>query len=134
MKSGIWCLAVCLLLAISCSAQDVQGVWQTSVQENGEALLYVLHVAKTNGAIAATLDVPEHFEFDTAVDSILLDNSILKFRAGQASYEGTLSADSQSIQGTWSVGAETQNAIWRRAASAPASRVDVCEQLSWVTV
>ncbi|MGB8011880.1 MAG: glycoside hydrolase family 38 C-terminal domain-containing protein [Terriglobales bacterium] len=125
MKSGIWCLAVCLLLAISCSAQDVQGVWQTSVQENGEALRYVLHIAKTNGAIAATLDVPEHFEFDTAVDSILLENSILKFRAGQLSYEGTLSADSQSVQGTWLVGAETQNVIWRRTASAPASRVDV---------
>ena len=82
---------------------------------------YVVHISKADGAIAATLDTPEHFEFGAPVDSILFDNSILSFRAGLVSYEGSLSADSQSIQGTWSLGVEKQNVIWQRVPS------DSCE-------
>jgi len=125
MKVAFSRFVACLLLAVPCLAQDIQGGWQTSVQEHGKPLRYVVHISQANGAIAATLDIPEHFQFDTPVDSILVDNSILRFRAGQVSYEGSLSPDSQSIRGTWSLGAEKQDVTWQRRASATANRVEL---------
>ena len=124
MKVASFCFAACLLLAMLCSAQDIQGAWQTSVQEHGKPLRYVVHISKADGAIAATLDIPERFEFGTPVDSVLFDNSILSLRTGLVAYEGSLSADSQSIQGTWSLGAEKQNVIWQRAPSTPPNGVE----------
>jgi alpha-mannosidase len=124
MKLASFYLAASLLLATSCLAQDIQGAWQASVQEHGKALCYVVHISKAGGAITAALDIPEHFEFDAPVDSVAFSSPILRFRAGLESYEGSLSADSQSIQGTWSLGAETQPLIWQRAPSPPAKSVE----------
>jgi alpha-mannosidase len=124
MKFASRCLTACLLLTMSCLAQDIQGAWQTVMQEHGKPVRYVVHISKANGVIAATLDTPEQFQFDNPVDAIQFDNSILSFRSGHVSYEGTLSADTQSIQGTWSLGAETQKVDWQRTTSAPANRVE----------
>src|ERR1700723_2707436 len=110
MKVRTLCLAACLLCAMSCFAQEVTGAWQTSVKERGRPVRYVIHLSRANGAVTATFDVPERFDFADSVDSIAFDNSILKFRAVRTSYEGKLSADGQSIQGTWSLEAEKQNA------------------------
>jgi len=124
MKIGRFCFAAFLTLAISCSAQEITGAWQTSVQEHGKPVRYVIHLSRANGAATATLDVPERFDFADSVDSIAFDKSILKFRAGQASYEGTLSSDGQSVQGTWSVGAEKQSVTWQRPSSGSGSRIE----------
>jgi alpha-mannosidase len=124
MKVAFVRFTACLLLAMSCSAQDIQGAWQATVQERGKPLRYVLRISKANGAIAATLDIPDNFDFGNSVDSILFDHSILSLRAGQASYEGSLSADSQSIQGTWSLGAEKQGVIWQRTAPAAKNSIE----------
>jgi alpha-mannosidase len=124
MKVGPFCLAACLLLTTSCFAQEITGAWQSSVQEHGKPVRYVIHISSAKAPMAATLDIPERFDFADAVDSVSFDNSILKFRAGPVSYEGKLSADSESIQGDWSLGAEKQNVIWQRAASGPLNRVE----------
>ncbi len=122
MKVAHFCVAALLLLAISVSAQDIQGVWQTTVQEHGKPLRYVVHISMDNGAIAATLDVPEHFQFDTPVDSIVLNQSVVNFRVGQVSYEGSLSADGQTLQGSWSL--TPGNAIWQRVPPGPANKME----------
>jgi alpha-mannosidase len=124
MKVRTLCLAACLLCAMSCFAQEVTGAWQTSVKERGRPVRYVIHLSRANGAVTATFDVPERFDFADSVDSIAFDNSILKFRAGRTSYEGKLSADGQSIQGTWSLEAEKQNVTWQRAGSGPGDRIE----------
>jgi len=124
MKLACFRLGVCLLIAMSCWAQDIEGAWQTSVQEHGKPLRYVVHISKVNGAMAATLDVPEHFQFGNSVDSISFDRSVLSLRAGQATYEGLLSSDSQSIQGDWSLGAEKQSVTWKRVTRSPANRME----------
>jgi alpha-mannosidase len=122
MKVGTFCLAACALFAMSCSAQNIQGTWKTSVTEHGQALHYVVHISKTSEVIAATLDVPEHFQFNSPVDSILFENPIVNFHAGQISYVGSLSADGQTIQGSWSSGAGS--AIWQRVAPGPANKIE----------
>jgi len=129
MKVVSFCLAACLLFVLPCSGQDIEGTWQTlvqgsSLQAHAKPLRYVVHISKMNQTIAGTMDIPEHFEFADGLDSIAFDNSILKFRAGPAFFEGTLSADSQSIAGTWSLGAEKQNVTWQRVTSSHADRIE----------
>jgi len=116
MKISYLWLTLVLLIASS-SAQDFQGNWQASVQESGKAVLYVLRIKKTNDGFAATVNVPAAFLFDNTVDSISVDHSNLQLREGQVTYEGALSADSQSIEGTWSLGGEPQSVTWHRLAS-----------------
>jgi len=126
MKVGPFCFAVLLLIAMSCSAQEITGTWQATVQDHAKPLRYVIHVSKGNGTTAAIFDIPERFDFADTVDSVAFDNSVLKLRIGQASYEGRLSADSQSIQGVWSLGAEKQDVNWQRlASSARKTRVEL---------
>jgi alpha-mannosidase len=124
MKVKPLCLVACLLVAMSCSAQEITGAWQASVQEHGRAVRYVIHVSRTDGATSATLNVPERFDFAESVNSFAFENSVLKFRFGRASYEGRLSPDGQTVQGTWSVGAEKQNVTWQRTDSGPGNRVE----------
>ena len=124
MKFACSCLVACLLSVISSSAQDINGTWRTSAQDHGKPLRYVLHISTVEGAVAARVDIPERFAFGNPADSISFDNSVLRFRADQISYEGSLSADAQSIQGTWSLGAEKQSVTFKRAAAAPENRVE----------
>jgi hypothetical protein len=122
MRVVHFCSAAALFLALSCCAQDIEGTWQTTVLDHGHFLRYVLHISKPHGAIAATLDVPEHFQFDTPVDSISFDNSILNFRSGQVSYEGSPTGDGQAIQGSWSLTAG--KATWQRISPGPKNKVE----------
>jgi alpha-mannosidase len=112
------------LLSIPCMGQDITGDWQAVVQEHGISVRYVLHVAKTDHGIEATFDVPEQFLFGGAVDSASWNKSAFQFRASLVSYEGSLSADGQTIQGKWAVGAEAQSVDWRRASPTPANHVE----------
>lgn len=128
MKIGYLCLATSLLVA-SCSAQDMQGAWQASVQEHGQPVLYVLRVLNNGGQSSATLDIPESFVFDNPVDSISAKNSTLRFSAGLASFDGSLSADSKQIEGTWTIEAEQQKVTWQRLNSPPEHLEVVAKQL-----
>ena len=81
MKFASFCFLICSQLAIVTLAQDIQGTWQTSIPDHGRDLRYVVHIMKTNGAIAATLDVPEHFQFGEPADSILFNAPVVNFRS-----------------------------------------------------
>src|SRR5580700_3189286 len=105
MKISYISLTLVLLIASS-SAQDFQGTWQASVQQSGRPVRYVLHIKKTDEGFSATVDVPATFLFDNTVDSISVDHGTLQVREGQVTYDGSLSTDSQSIEGTWSAGGE----------------------------
>lgn len=122
MRSIYFCIAA--LFVGSCSAQDLQGNWQASVEEHGLPVRYELRVSKADRGITATLDAPDNFVFDNSVDAISLENSSVHFRAGSISYDGSLAADSQSIQGAWSIGAEKQAVNWRRSTNSPVEKLE----------
>lgn len=127
MKLLSYYIAVLFLLAAPCLAQDVQGRWETSLQESPQqrlALRHILHVTQANGTVAATLDIPQYFEFGDTMDTFSLDKTVLRFHVRGASFEGSLSPDAQSIHGTWSVRAEQQDVTWRRVNSKPADRME----------
>lgn len=129
MKFVYFCIAA--LFVGLCSAQDLQGNWQASVQEHGVPERYELRVSKSDRGTTATLDAPDNFVFNNAVDAISLENSNVHFRSGSISYDGSLAPDSQTIQGTWSVGSEKQAVKWQRLTSSPAGKLEaVANQLN----
>jgi alpha-mannosidase len=113
-----------ILATLPLAAQNLEGNWQTSVQERGRPERYVLHIATTAGSPSATLDVPARFQFGSRAESFSFAKNTLRFRTGLAEYEGQLSTDSQSIQGTWSVGLEKQKVVWQRATSNAPDRIE----------
>jgi len=114
MKNVLLVLAACLLLALPATSQQIQGNWQTTVEEQGITLRCVVHISDVPTGITAVLNYPERFEFANAMDYIQFKNSVLQFRSGLVTFEGTVSADAQTIKGTWSYGAEKQDVSWSR--------------------
>ncbi len=118
--------AAFFVLATSCGAQNIHGDWQASVVDPIHRISerFVLHISDHESAIAASLDVPERFEFADGMDSISFDKPMLRFHSRGASFEGTIAADAQSIEGIWTVGAEKQNLTWQRVGDTPANRME----------
>ena len=112
MKLRLFCFSI--LFVATCSAQQIQGSWQATVEEHGQPTFYVLHVVKKGNQFSATLDNPQSFGFDEAVESFSGDDSKIRFRHGMISYEGSVSADKQEINGAWSLEAEQQQVTWHR--------------------
>jgi alpha-mannosidase len=120
----IICFAFAMLCATACMAQDITGDWQAIVQEHGTLTRYVIHFAKSDQGISATFDIPDQFLFDSGVDSASWDKSVLRLRVSLVSYEGSLSKDGQTIQGTWAVGEEKQTVSWQRISSTSGNRIE----------
>jgi len=88
-------------------AQDITGDWQ-GVLSAGVDLHLVLHITKgADGGLKATLDSLDQGANGIPVSSVTLKDSKLSLGvdAVHGTYEGTVSADGQSIKGTWSQGA-----------------------------
>lgn len=127
MRLRLVCFSFCFVAA--CSAQDIQGSWQASVEEHGQPTTYVLHIAKSGNQFFATLDNPQSFVFDERVESFSTDNSKIQFRDGMTSYLGSVSANRQEINGTWSLEAEQQLVTWHRTDSQEDTIENVAKRL-----
>ena len=117
MKAAILCLAYFftgLAVAGQAQAQNIEGDWQGSVQIEGTERCVVLHVSRIDGALRATFDIPDDFDFGNSVDSISLEGPALKFAAGSFRYEGKVSGDSQTIDGAWSQREDKRPLVWKR--------------------
>lgn len=103
-----WMIAVLVFLA-SClaKAQDIVGDWKGALDAGGVTLHLVLHVTKgADGALKATLDSVDQGANGIPVNSITLKDSKLSLGvdAVHGTYEGKVSADASTIEGTWSQG------------------------------
>ncbi len=111
-------------------AQNVEGDWQGPLQLDGAVHVIVLHISKADGALKALIDLPDEFEFNNAANSVSFDGSVLKFSIGPFQFEGKVSADSQSIEGTLARGDDKQPAVFRRKpAGGPPGLEDVAPAL-----
>jgi uncharacterized protein len=91
--------AVCLA-----SAEDITGDWQGKLSTNGAELRLVLHISKgADGSLKATLDSVDQNANGIPVSSISFKNSKLSLAvdAVHGTYEGTVSGDGGTINGTW---------------------------------
>ncbi|HEX7238011.1 MAG TPA: alpha/beta fold hydrolase, partial [Gammaproteobacteria bacterium] len=105
-------IAVCTLAALAlcsggASAQDLSGDWQGAL---APALRLILHVEKGDGATwkatLASIDQSPDRGAAMPVDNVTLQGSTLEFSiaAIRGSYSGTVAADGNSIDGTWTQG------------------------------
>jgi hypothetical protein len=97
-------LAIVLSSAASAGAQDVAGDWLGTLNVGPVALRLVLHItAAGDGRLSATLDSVDQNAKGIPVSSISLEESDLSVAVAviNGSYEGRVSADGDSIEGTW---------------------------------
>jgi non-heme chloroperoxidase len=97
-------VALLALHGANLSAQDIGGDWQGTIKKDAAEFRVVLHIAKeTEGGWKATLYQGAE---SIAANSVTLEGSNLKLTvdAIRGSYEGNVSADGESIEGTWTQG------------------------------
>jgi non-heme chloroperoxidase len=107
MRTMMHCILVlAALCGTSLTAQDIAGDWQGILKPGDGDLRLVLHIAKEDDGWNVTLFSVDQGTQSIAANSVTLQSSNLKlaFDAIQGTYEGKVSVDGASIQGTWTQG------------------------------
>jgi non-heme chloroperoxidase len=126
----IICSALILLASFSESslyAQDIAGDWQGTLKV-GQDLRVILHIEKRdNGVLTGMLYSIDQGPDGIPASSVIMKDSTLKVAIDLVggAYEGKVSADGQSIAGTWTQGLAlpldlhraTKETAWQRDAS-----------------
>lgn len=116
-----------VLLTFSAPSQDavrhddVTGLWKGTLRAGPTDLRLVLDIARdAAGSLTATLDSIDQRAKDLPVDRIAFDAGSLKFemKALRASFRGRIAADGQTIEGTFTQGADLP-LTWTRTDEAP---------------
>lgn len=104
-RTTLWVYVLAILFAGTLHAQDITGNWQgTLTISHGTPLRIVLQLTRDDsGTLKATFYSIDQTTDGYGADPITLQGPNAKFvlRFPQASYEGKLSADGNSITGTW---------------------------------
>jgi non-heme chloroperoxidase len=122
----IWLAILLLLLTVALGAQDIVGTWQGTLKENETRI--IIRVSKQldgslEGRMIRSDRNPGDWGSGNRASAVSLDGSAFKFvmDSGKVSYEGTLSADGNSVSGTWTQGSSsplhlqraTKETAWR---------------------
>lgn len=102
-------LVIGAALALFCAgaqAQDVAGTWQGTLQA-GKPLRIVLKLAKADADWIGTAYSIDQNPVPLPLGEVSIKDHVLKFAIApiKGSYEGTIAADENSINGTWTQGA-----------------------------
>ena len=108
MKITLWAVALAALSGSALVAQSLAGAWQGTAQVNGMNYRVVVRISTTD---ADTLKAVMYPSIDQSgqslpVGTITVQGSAVKFTVPGigGDYEGKLSADGNTITGTWSIG------------------------------
>ncbi|MEO8434180.1 MAG: alpha/beta fold hydrolase [Pyrinomonadaceae bacterium] len=101
------------------SAQKIEGVWEGTLDAGVAKLRLILHVVRKDGALKASLDVPEQGATGLVIDTISVSAGAVRFeiKAFGAAYEGRLKSDYSEIEGEWKQ-AQTFPLVFKRAGQA----------------
>ncbi len=123
MKTIIKVLGVllCLCFAPAHAAEPMQtklaGVWQGALDVGGMKLRIVFDIKlEDEDRLVGTLDSPDQQAFGIPIDTIKLeDNAVtIELKRIQGTFSGTLAADAEQIDGTWSQMGRTFPLLMRR--------------------
>jgi uncharacterized protein (TIGR03435 family) len=105
-KLMLWMMVLAALPGGALQAQNITGNWQGTLQAGSQKLRIVFTVALENDKLKATLHIVDQPSAPIAT-TITRDGSTIKMTipALNGNYEGKLSADGNSIAGTWTQGA-----------------------------
>ena len=139
MKHQIaFCLSVLFVCGVAANAgqqnqveapvpqtQTLEGTWAGSLQA-GDALLHlVLRISKaSDGSLKAVLDSLDQGVYGIEVSSFKRSASEIRFEVASVnvSYEGKVSSDHRSIEGTWSQGGASLPLVFRREAAGASAK------------
>lgn len=110
MRMTLWMGALATMLGSALYAQDIGGDWQGTLKAGSQEVRLVVKIEKgANGgwnAVLHSIDQSPDRGAGMPANSVTLQGSNLKFTidAARITYEGKVSADGASIQGTWTQG------------------------------
>jgi len=107
MKRSIAFATMLLIVATTLAAQEQnvqikpEGDWRGTLDAGVAKLDLVIHIARKDATLSATVDSPDQGATGLAVDSITLNGKTLRFemKSLAADYEGVFSDDGSKIQG-----------------------------------
>lgn len=131
-----WAGILAILIPSSLWAQDISGDWQGTL-DLGTKLRIILHVEKdSNGALACKLYSIDQGPDGLKANSVTFKDSSIeaKFDLLRASYEGKVSADGNSITGTWTQRGKAQLDFRRATKETAWSRDSSSHAVQFITV
>jgi len=133
MKTALLCLLASLAMAIPARAQSVEGDWQSTVSESRVERPIVVHLSNASGVLRGTLDYPEDFDFGNELEGLSFQNGTLKFSGSGVSFEGTLAADGNTLNGSFTVDNLTAPGMLKRSAAQPTKAEQTLRSLKSLT-
>jgi len=105
-----------LFAAPGAAQSSIEGDWQGSLAVGGANLRLAFHVKTADGKLTATLDSVDQGAMGLPFDSVTVTDSAVKLemKAATAVFEGTLSADGSTIDGTWTQGGMPRPLVLKR--------------------
>lgn len=109
-KKTVWITVVSMFVTGTLYAQDITGDWQGTLKASTDLRLIVRIKKELDGSLRARVlrvdQNPADWGAGTLANTVSLEGFDFKLRvdAVKATYEGKLSADGNSISGTWSRG------------------------------
>ena len=107
MKKLLGFIAAAVLLASAANAQDITGNWQGTLHpDKGKDLRILFQITKDDGKLKAVGYSTDQGPQPMNATGVVLDGRDLKFSVPGVggTYDGILSADGNTITGTWTQG------------------------------
>jgi len=88
---------------------DIDGTWTGALDAGGQKLRAVFHITNTEDGLTATMDSPDQNAHGIPVTSVTRNGSSLKLelKGIGGEFEGKISSDLSTIEGSWSQGGGT---------------------------
>ncbi len=102
--------------------ENVEGTWLGVLNAGGIEFRMVFHISRDSvGVLTATLDSPDQGVTGIPVGAVIVTGDSLRMEvpAVYGVYEGTISADGTTIDGTWSQGGQTFPLVLERTDEVP---------------
>jgi hypothetical protein len=95
---------------------DIDGAWMGTLDTPGGQLRVVFHIVNTGDGLTATMDSPDQNAKGIAVTAVTRAGSSLKLELKQirGAFEGKISSDLATIEGTWTQGGGTLPLVLKR--------------------
>ena len=133
MKTALLCLLAALAMAIPARGQSIEGNWQGTVPESRVQRPIVVHLSNAGGALVGTLDYPEDFNFGNPLAGLSFKDGKLAFQGVDVSFQGTLSTDGSTLNGTYTVYNIQVPGILKRSTAPPTRAEEALAALKSLT-
>jgi uncharacterized protein len=96
---------------------DIDGMWAGTLDTGTVKLRVVFHIVNTEDGLTATLDSPDQGAKDIPANSVTRSGASLKIEANGIGgvFEGKITADRSSIDGTWTQGGQAIPLVLKRS-------------------